>query len=545
VSTHAANRPRAAAAYGLALLSGTLLAAWLVAPARLFPSGGSDLPLAGDLAQAAIGQRYFVADAWHWTLLRADGLADGVNIAMTDSIPLEAVAIKLLRPALPAGFYGIFLWYALCWVLQPAAAVFALRSAGERRPVPAIAAAAMAASMPAMLIRVTHIALCSHFLLLLALGLYFRLARRAGVATWSAALLLPIVSLLVHPYLMVMVAATLAAAPISLLLRGERRWRGVAALLVAALAVTGALGVLLGYAAPGERGGFGYYSMNLISPFYPYDSTLLPAPEGPGFGTAGQYEGYQYLGAGVLLLLVLCLACLRGRGVQARALLRRHAGLWLAGAALTAFAVSDEIYLGRLHLLDLAWVPPVVGTLRATGRFFWPVGYMLLIGGVAWSARVLPRPAASALLLGAALLQVLDTGALRRMVHREMHARPDWSVPAAALRPLLATHGRLVIWPTFGCGADELAEPSFMQVLLLASETALPVNTMYVARNTGAFQCDEPAVLHRLAAADLLVLLPTVAGSVPPALAAARFTCRRLGRLAVCSHDPGGHPGGD
>ena len=55
------------------------------------------------------------------------------------------------------------------------------RSAAERRLLPNLAVALIAASIPTLLLRHFHPALCSHFLILIALGLYFRITRGAKV----------------------------------------------------------------------------------------------------------------------------------------------------------------------------------------------------------------------------------------------------------------------------------------------------------------------------------------------------------------------------
>ena len=66
---------------------------------------------------------------------------------------------------------------------------------------------------PVLLDRVGHPALCSHWLILVGLWLYFRHwsgGRRARIAAWTA---LVLAASLIHPYLLVMtMALTLAAA---------------------------------------------------------------------------------------------------------------------------------------------------------------------------------------------------------------------------------------------------------------------------------------------------------------------------------------------
>ena len=223
---------------------------WLLPLSTLLGLNATAYPFTGDIGQHIEGQRYFLADSWRWPPLVAKGLGwpDGTNIAFTDSIPLESLLLKLVRHWLPHGFEGVHLWLGLCYLLQPVSAVYALRGTGERRIVPALTVATLALSMPAFWFRFVHAALSSHFLILVALGLYLRLCReppRTGRLLLAAGLL-PM-TMLVHPYLLVMVSALLAAAPVSLLARADRRWLAVSGAVGAGIVACAVLGLLLGY----------------------------------------------------------------------------------------------------------------------------------------------------------------------------------------------------------------------------------------------------------------------------------------------------------
>lgn len=300
-------------AYSLALLIGAGVAFWMFPVSFLSGMDAFNNPPVSDPAQHIIGQRYFLADAWRWPLLEAKALMapGGLNIAFTDSIPLLSLITKLFKPLLRPGAETITLWLGLCWVLQPVAAVFALRSAGEKRIVPAVAVALIAVSMPTLYLRYVHEALSSHFLILLAIGVYFRMVRQFHWRQIGAAVGLAAAALLIHPYLMAMVVAVLAAAPVSLAFRKDGAWLPAGIGIVAAIAVTAALALALGYGEGEPVSGFGYYSINLLSPIYPAGSAMMP-----GFGsvidaTGGQYEGYQYLGLGLIAITILAAAVAR------------------------------------------------------------------------------------------------------------------------------------------------------------------------------------------------------------------------------------------
>jgi hypothetical protein len=495
--------------YVIALMLGAALAAGCfpapVARGRLPAAGPSGSP---DFQQHVSGQLYLLAQNWHWPLLVARKLDApfGTNVALTDSIPLELLLLKLLHPFTPGVQQGIGPFLVLCWILQPVCAVFALRAAGERRLLPALAAALLAACLPTFLGRMAHAALCAQWILLLAVGLYFHAANRSRMAVWLLATLV-VLTLVVHPYLMVMAGAVLCAVPVTLFVRDRapRIWLpSISACTVAALGVIG-LGSLLGYWGAGGLGGYGVFSMNLASPFWPSRSSLFPwVSDQPIEVTGGQYEGYQYLGAGVLLLVLSCV-CSRKGWHLVRTVPLRHAGLLLAALALTVLAASNRAYLFHVPVWLTRHVPPGAGQLRASGRLFWPVAYLLLVGGVFGACRAWPR-LWPVLLLAAMALQWRDTTGLRTADRDLQHAQLQAPLAVdARLDTILRRFRAIEIQPRLEC--DLTAWKEDMRVIYLAATHDLPVNTMYAARPTVATACHpEHETPHPLAPDTLLVL---------------------------------------
>ncbi len=523
-------------AYILALLLGVGLTAYMFPVHAIFATDSLIYPLPGtDAAVHAVGQRYFVKDSWRWPLLLIKPLAtpEGTNVAFTDSIPLMALGMKIFRRFLPPGFHSITLWLAICWIAQPVAAVFALRSSGERRLLPNFAVALLAASMPTLIYRTGHAALCSHFLILIAIGLYFKIAREATMGTLVGAGALILVALLVNPYIMYMVIAVLAAAPLTLLLRRDGLWIRVACGLATGVAIAAVVALLLGYGTSQPMPGFGYYSMNLLSPIYPSTSMIVPSFDSTVDATGGQYEGYQYLGVGLILLLLVADFCLGPR--DRYRLLRRHAGLVLVCVALTLLALSNKIYAGH-HLLMSVPAPAWLLQLRATGRFFWPVAYSAIIVGALIVCRRIPARFCVALLLVLASLQYVESSPMRRWVRRGFRNHWEWVVHPAELRPLLANHSKLIVWPKYGCGADQ-TNLAFSQLFLLASEVAIPVNTTYVGRLTADPSCKLPEFPISVAPSELWVFVPNVNPATLLSVVDWHNICRQFGVLVVCAQD--------
>ncbi len=521
----------AAAALGVCAVA-ILFPSWALRGA--WPAGAPN----ADFAAHVLGERYFLADAWRWPPLAADNLdvPFGTNIGLTDSLPLLALAVKPFRAVLPVHFQYITVWLAFAWLMQPIAAVFALRGFGQKRSLPCLVAAVCALATPTFLSRQNHAALAGHFTLLLALGLAQRIvASREDRRIWmrAACLLVPCL-LLIQPYLMLMAAAILTAAPITLCVRRDPRWGRVALATAATLAVTCLLALILGYAGGAETSGFGVYSMNLLSPLWPSTSRVF-APFGihPLDMTGGQYEGFQYLGAGILACLLAGVALRPGACAAA---LRANAGLVLVCLGLTALAVSNRVYAGHLLLLDLPQPRPA-GIFRASGRLFWPVLYAIEIGGIAllsgWRHRLAP-----AMLVAVAALQAFDASPGFAQEHAALRQTLPFAFDAHRLGRMMAASRLATVIPPWPCEATAQQAQYLMQVLWIAGESLVPTTTMYAARATHPPRCDMAQAAGRpLIAGELRVFLPghaRLAAQTPDATA----VCASLEPLTVCSADP-------
>lgn len=524
----AAMPTQRAATYILALLVG-IAAALAVLPADTILGAGPgwEAPFR-DQAQSLAGHLAFQADAWRWPLLRTETLfwTHGVSIALTDSNPLASLVAKLwvtLSGRAPVNLLGA--WLAACLVLQPVAAAYAAR--GLRLGLaPCAAAGALAACWPALLFRMGHVNLCGHFLLLLALGLVLR---RPHGGRWGAPAALLLAAVLVHPYLFQLVVLMLAAIPLQAVLDRRAGWRrDVAGLLVSGVLAVAVLRLLSGPLGGGDKG-FVTYSMNLLSPVWPQVSGVFGAGLPVLDATGGQYEGFNYLGAGVLLLGAVALAGLVWRPAP----WRQWRGLLMMLGGLALLSLSSRVYAGPVRLIDLGAKPweDLFGTFRAPGRAFWPVGYALMLGAVAGAAR-LPARSAAAVLAVAAVLQVVDAGPLRA------GARSGWErgagIPVTAVPASATLFG---IAPHPGCTTDAAAQAEGPLMLLQAVRHGIPVWDVGVGRPPPWFNCE--ALLSDRLEAPLAVgeargYFGTAAAALRPAWLGAGVVCQAGLRATLC-----------
>lgn len=348
--------------------------------------------------------------AWGWPLgVNGNiGYPHGNSIALSGPIAPLGLVCKLLSPLLPETFQFYGWWALLCYVLQGVAAAL-LAGLYTRRPLCAGCIILLFTASPILGERAfRHCSLMIHFVVLLALYLYVQAGRGNDAGQWWKYTLLATAALTVFPYFYPIVLGIMTAS----LLQRCRRPGGLRQLAVhwaGCLAVPLAAAWLLGmfYAGTGaSREGYGIFSMNLTQPFNPGSygdivwSRLLPVRP----VVLGQYDGFNYLGLGVLVCLPLVLAaCLvRWRGgcfARAGALLRRHWALALVAVGFTLYAVSNCVYWDETPVLTVplpAFTQIVTGLFRAGSRIFYGTYYLLFLLAVAGICRLTQkRPAAT------------------------------------------------------------------------------------------------------------------------------------------------------
>ena len=340
-------------AYLLSVLIGLTLAAFVFTPAVLLGTGPFwDAPNYPDMQQHLSAARYFLHDSWRFPVFLTKLIMppDGVSVVFLDVNPLLALFAKIWfkLTGLSVNYFGP--WIAVCYALQGAAFLFLCRTLGLRGWVPAIVCTVIALSVPEFLYRYFHLNLLGQFLITVQLGFYF-LAVRGGrfrAMSWWA-LSLSLLTILIHFYLFAMVAGIYAALLAEYAFGVRRDLKTV--LIHGAVFVAGTVVLLVasGYLhGAGGSTGFGYFSMNILSPFVPQDSGLLPGMHDMIDGTGGQYEGFNYLGIGILALFVLALVLNRG---DLWRLTLRYRWLLIVMLAFTAFAISFNPMIGDVALL--------------------------------------------------------------------------------------------------------------------------------------------------------------------------------------------------
>ncbi|MGH6890387.1 MAG: DUF6311 domain-containing protein [Rhizomicrobium sp.] len=474
----------------------------------------------------------------------------GISAAYLDVIPIVAVPFRILSPILPAAFQYFGIYLAFCLIMQ---AYYGFRLVSRfTNDKPAILLGGLFfLNSPVLLSRLyIHFSLCSQWLILAALYYYF------APADWRKRFrfVVPFLPLLavsagVTPYLAVMVLFIGLAALLRSCIESRaseqvrsfgQPWLSAVVFSGLMLAAMAASLLLFGLIVPGadpvfKGDGYTMFSLNLLSPFDRHHFL-------PGTG----YEGYSYLGLGVLLLIGIGLA--RRPGMITKLWTAPIRPLLIMSVTLTLLALSARISLGQTTLFTIPLphaISDLLAIFRGSGRFFWPVYYLLVLFAVVGAVTSISGREVRLVVIAAAfLIQFVDTAPLRSAAAEQIRRAGPASRTADDVEKIAVHYRHLIILPAFQCSSSatvggDAGWPPFAR---MAARTGLTLNSVHAARISAAsviFNCRIlPQQVRRgeLQADTAYVLNSQLAAQAMEHNA--RLYCRPVDDLNVCILDP-------
>ena len=389
----------------------------------------------GDPATNYLGWLFFRDSPWTFPigLNPKYGLELSSSILYSDSNVLLALLFKPFSSLLPTPFQYFGIWLLVCFCLQ---AWFSWKLIGvisDSIPI-RLLGAGLFVFAPPMIMRITfgHSSLAAHFLITSALYITFHpnLARRRFV--WAVLL---VTTSMVHPYLLVMVVLIwLTDLSRRVFKEKTSTWSKLIIEFTVLLSVVCLVCWQVGYFSINpslsmESWGFGYFRMNLLSIL---DSNGWSYLIKDVSGGAGDGDGSNYLGLGVLFLFVIAMPVLFSTWKQFFNAVRRYSYLLILLISFSLYAITNNIGFGPLDVVYY-YLPDFVlrfaNIFRASGRMFWPVYYLIIFTIIFLVVNRYKR--FSILLLSLAfILQVVDTNAGWREIRRNM-VKPSqtWNTP--------------------------------------------------------------------------------------------------------------------
>ena len=447
-----------------------------------------------------LGWAFYKNEPWQFPLghVRDYFYPLGTNVGFTDSIPLFAIFFKLFAPLMGQNFQYFGLWLLLCYLLAAGYSVLLLKQFNVQ-PFLIFAGALLITANPVLLYRGLHPALCGQFLFIASLFVYFI---KPGTKTTNYILnyqlALLILAGLINPYLCFMVLGFSLATPLRLLSENRISRARFGIYLAVSVFLLLLSWYLIGMVEFGKKedlgvsGGFGLYGMNLNSLFNPSGySSLLPQLKQVSWH---QYEGFMYLGSGIMFLGCVALALRFWKGHERLATpgqtvwTRTVNGvrIWPLCMILilyTLFAITHVVSFGE-HVLFRVPVPKIIlkfgEIFRASARFFWLPYYLIFFSLIVFLSRSAISSIARQIIMGVVLLlQFYDCWPL--LTHWRL-SYGDYHPPISAntWNSIIGESDQVVFFPPFQ--ANNLVNMDYQDFSFLASKARKPINTGYVAR---------------------------------------------------------------
>jgi len=434
--------------------------------------------------------RYSPLDQGALGVFKGYGYPQVTGVGNTNIVPFIGMPFKLFNQWLPEHFQYLGLFLFSCYLLQ---AWFADRLlAALKLPIgywrfTAVVVILLAAPF---LDRFAHLALCAHWLILAALTTYFStdLNQARALRNYS---ILSFIAIMTHPYL-ILFPLLIASADGWQRVRKKEKWITLFVFPLVSIAGIGLGAFLSGVFSlamgSSNADGFGIYNSNVNTFWNNIGKTNFTPLNLPAF--EGQYEGYAYLGIGVLILWVTLLV----QKIFYKALLRTMRQHWpllivLFAALIYAYAFNitfNKLELLNLHLERYYRLYNKLSIFRSSGRYVWLPYYILLIIPFVYYGHKLKlqQKWSVGIPLCILLIQITDMAkAIQRGIIQDSYTvSKEWTLLATLAKEAKAVY----TYPLF---QRDLVTPDDAQYLTSAlAPLQIPITAGHLPRPDGAAQ---------------------------------------------------------
>jgi len=418
----------------------------------------------------------------------------GTNVGFTDTIPLLALIFKPFSAILPDDFQFFGIWLFLCHFLT---AVYSLKIFNLHKVNRwfSFLAVILIAANPVLLFRCIHPALSAHFLIVASIYYYLKPSnyQNSKLINYKQILLFFIAGT-VNPYLSVMVFSFNFIIPLKhYLIEKTISFKQCVFYPTLSLMLFGLSWVLIGIiefkngtnVASSEP--FSVYSLNLNSFFdsYGFYSQLIPDL---GKVDPRQYEGFAYLGLGIILLSALSFIYsifLFSKKRISFLSIKKWGLLFILCLVLCLFALTNVISLNDKIIATFP-LPKIIEKLgfifRASGRFVWPLYYLIFIGSILMFNKIKINTNLKIIVfLIITVLQLWDT--------QELFLR--WKLPEGEYKTPLKDKNwinvmehfdNIIVYPPFDYNYNINYTNDYQDLCFLALQAKKPISNGYVAR---------------------------------------------------------------
>lgn len=412
-----------------------------------------------DLKQHYLGFCHFRNTPWHFPIGLIDTLSMpySMSIVYTDSIPIFALIFKVFNGILPVHFQYFGFFGLLCYMMMGMLSPVLIRRFSDKKTVCIGGSLFFILSFPILHRMFYHTALSAQWIIILALIVWFyndisdlNNTKKLCII-WS---LIGILSVSIHSYFVFMTGIVLAASVFEGIIRftkknkeesENRKWTENAKNILqiaSPVFCMGASSFILLYLLGGFYGkgsvsgdGFGSFNGNLSSYINPLDfGTVFK-----GFELNGmfEFEGFAYLGAGILLIVIAVVigaivSKIKGASILKEITLRKKVIL-ITVIIVLLISCFPAYSFGSVKILSIpvpGFVAKLLGICRTNARFVWVGMYLIMISALYYIAKNYDKPFVKILFAAAVILQLYDVSGIVKQYHErysvDREYNSDW-----------------------------------------------------------------------------------------------------------------------
>ena len=413
------------------------------------------------------------------------GVGFSSSIMFTDSVPLIAIPLKYLSYLLPHEFQYFGLWILAAFVLQAWFAWKMLSHFISNLPI-LLFGVMLFTNAPTLIYRMVHegsghIGFIGQFLILWAICLYLD---EVPTKKWVPILVItPLIWIGFIPIILILYVCGITQQIYSRSIPLEHKVvvmfasvLSTSILVIGTLWLTGGLEV-----SEFADSGFGYYRTSLTSLFDPQIpglfsfSQIIPDLH----NLPGSQEGFAFLGVPSLVLIFACFIFLSKNNPLFN---RRYLYLYIGVIGMGVFSLSNRIsILGReLFVYPIPReVLQIISPFRASGRFVWPLVYVVMLFAVTSISGLLTsrKRLLTVLLLVLTATQLIDSMPLYQNVRNRYSINEFTPRLTSPMWDALAqNYDHVVAIPPLN------NDPGWFELALLADKWGMSTNTTYLAR---------------------------------------------------------------
>jgi len=374
--------------------------------------------------------KFFYNDNWHFPLGKNPnyGIEIGNSIVFTGAVPFLSIIFKIFKNFLPNNFQFFSFWIFLCFFLQLLFSYLIVYHFTQNKKYSVISSFFFILS-PILFYRIPiHVSLVGQWIILASFFAETITKEKIRFYYWISILA---ISPLIHFYFTLMLSLIYFIIVLDRFLIEKKFSKLLKEISVSFFSLLLVM-YLSGYfeiSLPDSLGyGYGYYKANILSFFNPAPTTynfswsnFIPVIQTSG----GEHEGFGYLGLGGIILFIL----LSFNFVKREPLLgfKKNRPYYLLIIIFFILAISNTINFGSFVLLDTPlpkFLYAPLSLIRASGRFIWPIYYLILIVGLILIYKKNEKKRALLILIIILCIQIIDiSSGLKNYINSKVFMR--------------------------------------------------------------------------------------------------------------------------